>query len=176
MLSLELSYIKTNQKFLYLSLFDQELKLLSPKLQTKSMDIKASDNIINQEIMDILSERERQSEINLWDKIRNEYLRGGLGIVGLSNVFDALKIGNVDQIIVDRNFRPPGFRCRDCEKLIIEEVATCPDCQSKSLFQIDLINEITELVKQYGGGIDFTDTIESLTDAGQIGALLRFKY
>ena len=145
-------------------------------VSTKSLDIKASDNIINQEIMDILTERERQSEKNLWDKIRNEYLRGGLGIVGLSDVFDALKIGNVDQIIVDRNFRPPGFRCRDCEKLIIEEITTCPDCQSKSLFQIDLINEITELVKQYGGEIDFTDTIESLTDAGQIAALLRFRY
>ena len=145
-------------------------------VSTKSLDIKASNNIINQEIMDILAERERQSEKNLWDKIRNEYLRGGLGIIGLSNVFDALKMGNVEQIIVDRNFKPLGLRCRDCENLIIEEIKICPTCKSDSLFQVDIINEFTELVKHYGGEIDFVDPVDSLIKAGQIAALLRFRY
>ena len=149
---------------------------LQKLLSKKALDIKASENIINKEIMDLLADRERQSEKNLWDKIRNEYLRGGLGVVGLSDVFDALKMGNVEQIIVDRDFKPQGLRCRDCEKLIVEEVETCPACQSDSLFQIDIINELTELAKQYSGEIDFTDPIDSLTEAGQIGALLRFKY
>jgi peptide chain release factor subunit 1 len=149
---------------------------LKPLVSSKALDIKSTDNIINQEIMDMLTERERDSEKTLWKKIQNEYLRDNLGLAGLNDVFDALMIGNVEQIIVERNFKPEGWRCRDCENLLIQETNTCPACRSKSLFQVDLINEMTELVKQYGGDIDFTDPIPELTEAGQIAAFLRFKY
>lgn len=149
---------------------------LQKLVSKKALDIKSAANMINKEILDLLTDRERQSEANLWDKIRNEYLRGGLGIVGLRDVFESLKMGNVEQIIVDRDFKPHGFRCRDCENLIIDEVNSCTNCQSESIFQVDIINELTELSKQCSSEIDFVDPIDSLTKAGRIGALLRFKY
>lgn len=151
-------------------------KNLQKLVSTKAMDIKSVDNVINHEIMDILTVRERRSEENLWNKIRNEYLRGDLGVIGLHDVFNALNMGNVEQIIVDRNFNPKGWRCRDCEKLFISETHFCPNCKSESLFEVDLINEITEIIKQFGGGIDFSVPIPGLTESGQIAALLRFKY
>ena len=47
----------------------------------------------------------------------DEYLRGGLGVVGLDEALSAAREGRVDTMIVSRTFRPEGRRCRDCEHL-----------------------------------------------------------
>jgi len=143
--------------------------------EKKAVDLGKSDDIIHQDIMAVFEEQERASEQNLWETIRQEYLKGGLGIVGLSEVVKAVKIGQVDQVIVNRNFKPVGRRCRDCEHLETEPVDQCSKCGSLSLFEVDVVNEIVELLKMSGGEIEFTDPIDTLTRAGNIAAKLRYR-
>jgi hypothetical protein len=53
-------------------------------------------------------------------------------------------------------------------------VETCSACGSQSLFEVDVVNEIVEMLKLTGASADFADTIETLTEAGDIAALLRY--
>jgi len=77
-------------------------------------------------------------------------------------------------MIVNRTFKPKGRRCRNCENLDLAAVETCSTCGSKSLFEIDVVNEIVEMLKLSGAETDFADPIQTLVDAGEIAALLRY--
>ncbi len=51
----------------------------------------------------------------------------------------------------------------------------CGECGSESLFTVNLVNEIVEMLEQTGAKVDFADPIPSLTQAGGIAALLRYR-
>ena len=148
---------------------------LQNKARQKAIDLSKGEGTLNRDIMDLFQEQERQSEQVLWERIRTEVLREGLGIVGLDSVADAAQAGQIDTLIVDRHFKPTGQRCRDCENLQRKVQETCSQCGSTSLFEVDMVNELVEWVKQSGGDVDFTDPIDTLTQAGQIAALIRYK-
>ena len=156
-------------------LYDNLPKNLQEKVGQKTIDLHKGEEIINNEIMELFFEQERQSEQDLWNKIRSEYLRDGLGIVGITNVLHAAKSGQVEDVIVNRDYQTPGKRCRVCENLEVGNVNVCSKCGSDSLFTVDCVNEIVELAKQSGASVDFCDTIESLKEAGEIAAFLRYK-
>lgn len=147
---------------------------LKNKVAEKALDLGKGEGAVNKDIMDLFFEQERQSEQDLWEKIRSEYLRGGLGVVGLEEVLLAAKAGRVEKMIVNRTFKPKGRRCRKCENLDLAAVETCSTCGSKSLFEVDVVNEIVELLKLSGAETDFADPIQTLVDAGEIATLLRY--
>ena len=141
----------------------------------KAVDLKKGEGAVNEDIMDVFTEQERQSERDLWEQVRSEYLRGGLGVVGVETVLEALRRGQADAVVVDRGFRPEGRRCRECEHLDAGAVEACSACGSDSVFEVDLVNEIAELCELTGARIDFTDPIDTLTEAGRIAAHLRYR-
>lgn len=156
-------------------LYDNLPHNLKKRVAQKAIDLHKGDKIINNEIMELFFEQERQSEQNLWEKIRSEYLRNGLGVVGIIDVLYALKSGQVEEVIVNRDFQTSGKRCRVCKNLEVGNVNACSKCGSDSVFTVDLINEIVEVAEQSGALVEFCDTIESLKEAGEIAAFLRYK-
>ena len=147
---------------------------LRSRVAEKALDLRKGEGAVNKDIMELFVEQERRSEQDLWEKIRTEYLRGGLGVVGLDEVLSVAKAGRVETMIVNRTFKPEGRRCRDCENLAVGGVETCPLCGSESVFQVDVVNEIVEMLKLSGAETDFADPIETLVEAGEIAALLRY--
>ena len=147
---------------------------LQRKASKKALDLSKGEHAINQDIMDLFLEQERQSELDLWERIRDQYLRGGLAVVGLDEVLSAAKVGRIEEMIVNRTFAPEGRRCRDCPNIEIGEAYRCSDCGSESLFRIGVVNEIVEMLKLSGAAVDFANPIETLEEAGEIAALLRY--
>lgn len=147
---------------------------LLPKITSKPVDLSKGDDIVHRDIMELFVEQERKSERDLWERIRTEYLKGGLGITGLDDVFSAALEGRIEEMIVERDYKPEGRRCRECENLFPAPVTACPVCNSTSLFTIDVVNEIVELLKLSSASVDFTDHIPGLNKAGRIAALLRY--
>ena len=142
----------------------------------KALDLHKDEDLIHKDIQEIIVQQERRSEHDLWEKIRTEYLKGNLGIVGLNDVLSATRDGRVETIVVERNYKPMGRRCRDCEHLMPGDIATCERCHSESLFPVDIVNEIVELVELTGAEIDFVEPVDTLSEAGHIAALLRYSY
>ncbi len=158
-------------RILYENLPKRQQGLVLPK----AIDLNRAEDVIFQDIMELFFEKERESERELWDKIRTEYLRDGLGVAGLEDVLNAVSIGQVEEIIVNRDFHAQGKRCRSCENLEITDVTTCSKCGSDSLFDVDVVNEIVELGQQTGASTDFCEPLDSLREAGNIAAFLRYR-
>jgi len=153
---------------------DELPQALAAKCTQKASDLKKGEAHVNADILAVFTEQERESERDLWERIRVEVMRGGLGAAGIEDVLAAARVGRVEKMIVSRSFKPEGRRCRDCEKLDVGAPTECPACGSASLFEVDLVNEIVEILKKTGADVDFADPIETLTEAGKIAALLRY--
>ena len=89
-------------------------------------------------------------------------------------MLDAAKAGRVEKAVVTRNAHFDGARCRECEHLEASTPSACRRCGSMSLFKVDLVNECAESLATSRAEIDFVDPIPSLTEVGDIGALLRY--
>jgi peptide chain release factor subunit 1 len=140
----------------------------------KAINLADGEQGINREIFDLYFDEERRSEERLWERIRNEYCRKGKAAVGATDVLAAAKAGRISKVVVSRDVRIDGIRCRDCDYLGEGAPAACPKCGSQSVFKIDLINEIIELLASSGAEADFVDPIPGLTEVGDIAALLRY--
>lgn len=149
-------------------------QLIQKLVGEKALDLGKGENYINKEIFDLFFIEERKSETDLWKKIKNYYMRGELAVVGIEDVLFSSKMGRVEKVIVNRDVKITGIRCRNCEGLFNGELDKCPDCGSISVFKVDLINEIVELLSATNAGVDFVDEIEELKDVGNIAALLRY--
>jgi peptide subunit release factor 1 (eRF1) len=140
----------------------------------KSLDLDEDKEYIDQEIFELFVKEEREAERDLWNEIKNRYLAGGLAQVGVEDVLAALKVGRVREVIVNRNAEIDGTRCRDCKNVFNGDLETCAICGSESVFAVDLINEIVELVKLTSAKIEFADEIQGLKEVGDVAALLRY--
>ena len=78
------------------------------------------------------------------------------------------------QAQLPRSFVPEGRRCRDCPNFEIGVVQVCSGCGSRSLFKIGVVNELVEMLHLTGAEVDFAEPIETLREAGEIAALLRY--
>ncbi len=143
-------------------------------MNPKAFDLGKGTKALEAEIWELFFEEERRSEKELWEKIRGEYLRGGLGVAGLVGVLKAAEAGRAEAVVVERDLRVAGSRCRNCGRLHPYEVQRCEGCGSTSVFAVELVNEICELISRTGGTVDFVDPIASLAEAGRIAALLRY--
>ena len=140
----------------------------------KAVDLGKGEDVVNREIMELFTEQERRSERDLWERIRVATFRGGRGALGLDDVLAAARTGRVETMIVERNFKAEGRRCRDCENLQTGAAQKCAACGSRSLFEVEMVNEIVELLKTSGAETDFADPIATLSECGHIAALLRY--
>ena len=147
---------------------------LQKKVVEKNLYLGRSEGELHKDIMELFLEEERKSERELWERIRTEYLKGGLAAVGLDEVLNAAKEGRVETMIVDRAFRPEGMRCRECDSLYAGKIEACSVCASKSFYKVGVVNEIIEMLELTGADVVFADAIQTLTDAGRIAALLRY--
>ena len=140
----------------------------------KALDLKKGEKSVNEEIFSMLWDEERRTEKALWERTKSRYLKGELGVTGPEDVLYFSKRGRVESVIVNNNADLKGVRCRDCEELSSGESDKCPECGSSSVFHVDLMNEITELMKLSGGEIEFAEQIDELKEAGDIAAILRY--
>jgi peptide chain release factor subunit 1 len=147
---------------------------LRDKVVEKAIDLSKGDASINKDIMDLFCEEELTTGLEQWEKIRKEYLRGGLAVIGPEDVLSMAKAQRIEHAVVDRTLQPPGMRCRDCDNLNIGLVNSCLACGSQSLYEVEVFNDILDMMYQSGGTAHFTEPIQTLTDAGGIAAHLRY--
>jgi peptide subunit release factor 1 (eRF1) len=151
---------------------------LPPAIATKAVGelhvhLGGNDDV-EQELLQVLEEQERESERALWSHIKGEYLRGGLAAAGSEDVLAAAIAGRIDSLIVTRNQVTKGMRCRSCERIALDRPAACPACRGLELFEVDVVNELVELVKSSSGEVEFVDPIPGLSEVGGMAALLRY--
>ncbi|HEX2253319.1 MAG TPA: Vms1/Ankzf1 family peptidyl-tRNA hydrolase [Thermoanaerobaculia bacterium] len=152
---------------------------LSEPLRAKVVARQAADvgetrEALVEEAFELFFAEERQAEERLWDDIREEYLRGGLAAVGPTDVLKAALAGRAARVAVTRDAKIRGTRCKECENVVHGTPRNCQACGSKQVFEVDLVDEITQIITRTSAEMEFVDPIEELSEMGEMAALLRY--
>lgn len=150
---------------------------LSPNIKKRivaTIDISIDDEKqLLKDSISVISELEKEKSHNATKNLKNEILKDGLAAYGIKETLQAIKNGQVEQLIVEKNFKKKGYICERCQILKIGSVKKCSNCGG-DVSEVDVIEEIIEFGKRTDVDIEFTDD-EEISNLGHIGAILRYK-
>jgi hypothetical protein len=75
-----------------------------------------------------LAGREKMREQEVIDGVVGQALRGGLAVLGIEDVVQALNQGRVHKLVMEADLERTGWRCDNCDALGITTNDTCPYC------------------------------------------------
>ncbi len=99
----------------------------------------------------------------------------GLGVLGIEAVIKALSMDQIKILIYDRNFIHKGYICPTCMYMTIISREKCPYCEGELIAYNDIVDEIIESALDKGCEIVDISGSKRLTEAGSIGAVLRYR-
>jgi peptide subunit release factor 1 (eRF1) len=141
---------------------------------TRGADLHAGDDALLDLALEEYFNEERAAEQKLWDRVRDEYMRGGLAVVGAEDVLAAVRAGRVEALLVTRDAKIAGARCRACDLVHVGQVDQCAGCGAKDTFAVDLVEELVEHAQRTSATVEFADPIDGLREIGDVAATLRY--
>jgi len=121
----------------------------------------------------IISEKEELKSQEAVKLLKAEILKDGLAAYGIKETLDAVRNGQVELLLVEKNYTPRGWICENCQ-IVKEGIQRLCPCCGKKTSEVDIIEEILEFAERTDAGVEFTDDKE-LANLGHVGAILRFK-
>lgn len=117
---------------------------------------------------------ERQRENELVEALLTAAAKGKEGVVNLNETLGAVHAGQVQTLLVDRDFHAPAYQCENCGFLSARKIHNnCPYCGHVVTQIPDVINMAVRQVMQEGGGVEIVADNPTMHEIG-IGALLRY--
>jgi hypothetical protein len=117
----------------------------------------------------------RQQElVKLVGRINESRGANGRGAAGFDEVQGGLERGQIQTMVVDRNYRPPGWTCPDCDWAGLAPVERCPMCGGAPVPIADAAGELVRLAILQSSRVEVAEDIPALNEMGGIAALLRF--
>ena len=155
-----------------------QFKELLPKhLQDRIVDIIDigidNEKEIFEESMDVISEKEEKKSHKAVEKLKQEILRDDLAVFGIDETFQAAKNGQIDLLIIEKDYKIKGCLCEHCQILNAGPIKDCKVCGEPTT-EVDVIEEILEFAERTDAKVEFTDD-EEISNLGHIGAILRYK-
>lgn len=141
-------------------------------VDTIDIDIDDEAALMKQSI-DLIAEREKHESYEAVKHLKEEILKDGLAVYGLNETLQAVKNGQVELLLIQKDVKIKGWICEHCQVVDKGSQNTCPHCGNKTS-EIDVLEEILEFAERTDADIEFTDSDE-LAELGYIGAILRFK-
>jgi peptide chain release factor subunit 1 len=121
--------------------------------------------------MEAAVERKRQAAIV--ERLRAEVASGRRGVAGLGPTLEALNDHRIDQLVVSKGFRAPGWRCDDCS-IHVAMGRACKRCGDEMVMIDDVVEEAVEAALARSTRVEICIGNADLDVMGRIGALLRF--
>ena len=156
---------------------DQFIDLLPFDLKKRVVDILDmsvdDENKLMKESINLISEIEQRESHEAVQHLKEEILKDGLAVYGFEDTLKAVKNGQVELLIIEKDYKQRGWICENCQ-VVGEGIKTsCPYC-GKNTSEVDVLEEILEFAQRTDANIEFTDD-EEISNLGHIGAILRYK-
>jgi peptide chain release factor subunit 1 len=152
-------------------------RLLSPALQNRVVGLLDSDihdeHTLFRESQELIEEKERGVHDEILDNVKREVLTDGLAVYGIDETQQALENGQVEVLLVEKNYRYRGWICERCQILKRGGAKLCYNCGNKTS-RVDVIEELVEIAQRMGARVDFIQG-EDMKNYGHIAALLRYR-
>jgi peptide chain release factor subunit 1 len=156
---------------------NQLIDLLPKDLKSKIIDIIDvsidDENKLLKESIHLISEKEKRDSHDAVMHLKSEILKDGLAVYGVQETLQAVKNGQVELLIIEKDYKIPGWICENCQVVEEGKKELCPYC-GKNTSQVDILEEILEFAERTDAEIEFTDD-EEIKNLGHIGGILRFK-
>jgi len=110
----------------------------------------------------------------LAERIKESLGSGGRGISGFEDVANALSLHQLQTLLVDRNFRDPGWRCPACGWATLTEVEVCSLCGSRLHRVADAVGELVRLAILQNAQVEVGEEIPVLDELGGVAGMLRY--
>jgi peptide chain release factor subunit 1 len=137
-----------------------------------NVDIDDECGLIN-ETHEIMSEKGKQEHRRLIELIQTEILKNGLAVYGVKDTLAAVKNGQVEALLVEKEVTQKGWICEHCQIIEDGTVSVCPRC-GKNTSEVNIIEEIIKIAEHTGAIVEFSPD-ENLKKIGPVVGLLRFK-
>ena len=138
------------------------------------IDIDIDDEAkLMKESISLISEREKHESIQAVQRLKEEILKDGLAVYGVKETLEAVKNGQVELLIIQKDQKVPGWICENCQVVDRDNKKICPYCGNQTS-EVDVLEEILEFAERTDAKIEFVDS-EELIELGYIGAILRYK-
>lgn len=99
----------------------------------------------------------------------------GHGVAGFDATLAALRRGQLRTLLVDRGYRPPGWRCAACDNVVLTPAPTCPVCGGGLVPVGDAVGEAVRTAVLQNTFVEVAEEgIPALDSLGGIGGVLRF--
>ncbi|UCF12439.1 MAG: hypothetical protein JSW06_10450 [Thermoplasmatales archaeon] len=151
--------------------------MLSKKLKKKIVeviDISIDDEKeLLKESIHLISELEERKSKGAVQQLKEEILKDGLAVYGFDDTLNAVKNGQVELLIIEKDYKLKGCLCEHCQLLKAGAIKNCPNCGNPTS-EVDVIEEILEFAERTDSEIEFTDD-EEIHNLGHVGAILRYK-
>lgn len=159
-----------NTKNHFIDMFPKDLK---DKI-IDIIDISLEDeNRLIKESIHLIAEKEYRQSNEAVFHLKQEILRDGLAVYGLEDTLQAVKNGQVELLIIEKDIKIKGWICEHCQIVKKGYKNHCPYCKNK-VSQVDILEEILEFAERTDAEIEFSNDPE-LKNLGHVGAILRYK-
>jgi peptide chain release factor subunit 1 len=156
---------------------NQLVDMLPEDLNKKIVDILDinidDEQKLLKESLSLISEREQRQSHGAVRHLKNEILKDGLAVYGVEETLQAVKNGQIELLIIEKNFKLNGWICEHCQIVGEGNKNHCPNC-GKETSQVDVLEEILEFAERTDAEIEFTDD-EEISKLGHIAGILRYK-
>ncbi len=123
----------------------------------------------------VIEDFENKNKSDMVEKLLHEYNPNGQGVLGIEATIKALSFDQIGILIYERNFIHKGSICPTCQYMTISSKEECPYCDGDLIAYNDIVDEIIESALDKGSEIVDVEGIKSFTEAGSIGAVLRYR-
>ena len=155
----------------------QLIDILPKDIQDKIVDVidisVDDENKAIKESIHLISEKEERQSKETVQHLKQEILRDGLAVYGVEETLQAVKNGQVELLIIEKDFKQPGWICESCQMVGTGVKTQCPNCGNKTS-NVDVLEEILEFAERTDAEVEFTDE-EEIKNLGHVGAILRYK-
>ena len=141
-------------------------------IEVIDVDINDEQKLLKQSLYSVFQKEEEKSHEAV-RHLKEEILKEGLAVYGLDDTLNAVKNGQVELLIIEKDYKLKGYICEHCQIVKPGYVKKCPVC-GRPTSEADVFEEILEFAERTDAQIEFTDDPE-ISDLGHIGAILRYK-
>jgi peptide subunit release factor 1 (eRF1) len=122
----------------------------------------------------MLVDVERQQEMADVERLEEQTYSQGLGVVGADDVAMALSKGQVDTLLILKDYSGQGSECPVCGTLFGHAQPTCPFDVAET-HEVDLRAALIQRAFQQSAAVQIIDSSDYLAQHDGIGALLRYR-
>ena len=112
------------------------------------------------------------------EELQRRLRTGGLAVAGTRPSYWALKLGQVETLVMSTEYSPrPGWVCRGCrlDRTVEQSPSRCPACGSRSLEHLRIREAMLRLAEQRGCQVELVRDSGTMVRLGGVGCLLRFR-